>query len=130
MKRRFSDQELFELRNYVPIDGLIAQKLMIPSKKSEKIFRFLCPRCNEFQTSVYFKKNLARCFRCEINFNTIEIVMDWRKIGFVESVQYLKAYRQTLNHLSADKPVESKEKKTNSQFLSIGEIFKKIAERS
>jgi hypothetical protein len=38
-------------------------------------FRFLCPLCNGFDTAVNPKTNLARCFRCEKNFNTIDLVM-------------------------------------------------------
>lgn len=96
MNRRFSDQELFELRNYIPIDTLIEKKLMIPSKISEGFFRFLCPLCNSFQTATNPKTNLARCFRCEKNFNTIDMVMICENMGFVQSVKYLKAYKKTL----------------------------------
>ena len=90
MKKRFSSQELFELRNAIPVDMLIKDRLQIPSKISEGVFRFLCPICNEFQTSVNPATNLARCFRCERNFNTIDIVMIVRKNEFKESVLFLK----------------------------------------
>ena len=90
MTRRFSSQELFELRNYIPIDTLIERRLMLPSKTSEGFFRFLCPVCQEFQTATNPKTNLARCFRCERNFNTIDLVMICRNMSFVESVTYLK----------------------------------------
>jgi len=90
MKKRFSSQELFELRNAIPVDFLIKDGLQIPSKISEGVFRFLCPICNEFQTSVNSATNLARCFRCEKNFNTIDMVMIIRKSGFKESVLFLK----------------------------------------
>ena len=90
MTRRFSSQELFELRNHIPIDALIERRLMLPSKTSEGFFRFLCPVCQEFQTATNPKTNLARCFRCERNFNTIDLVMICRNISFVESVTYLK----------------------------------------
>ena len=94
MNRRFSEQELFALRNYIPIDTLIEEKLMIPSKISEGFFRFLCPLCSSFQTSTHPKTNLARCFHCERNFNTIDMVMICEDMGFVQSVKYLKAYRK------------------------------------
>lgn len=57
---------------------------------SEGYFRFLCPVCKEFQTAVNPKTNLARCFRCEKNFNSIDLVMRVKGVGFVESVQYLQ----------------------------------------
>jgi len=96
MKRHFSSQELFVLRNYIPINTLIEKHLTVPSKFSEGFFRFLCPVCHEFQTATNPKTNLARCFRCERNFNTIDMVMICKGVGFVECVKYLKTIP---NHL-------------------------------
>ena len=90
MGKHFSSQELYELRNSIPMDGLIERELGIPSKISEGVFRFLCPLCNEFQTAINSKTNLGRCFRCEKNFNTIDMVMVWHNIGFLDSVKYLQ----------------------------------------
>lgn len=90
MKKRFSSDELFELRNLIPINMLIKDLLLIPSRISEGYFRFLCPICNEFQTATNPTTNLARCFRCERNFNTIDLVMIVNAAEFVESVNYLK----------------------------------------
>jgi hypothetical protein len=90
MKRHFSSQELFVLRNHIPIDTLIEKYLMLPSKFSEGYFRFLCPLCNEFQTATKAKTNLTRCFRCECNFNTIDMVIICKRLRFVEGVKYLK----------------------------------------
>jgi len=50
----------------------------------------MSPICHEFQTAVNSKTNLARCFRCERNFNPIDMVMIIRGLGFVESVWYLQ----------------------------------------
>ncbi len=90
MKKRFSSQELFELRNEIPVRWLIRDELQIPSKMSEGVFRFLCPVCHEFLTSTHKATNLARCFRCEKNFNTIDLVMTDKGWGFVQSVLFLK----------------------------------------
>ena len=90
MGKHFSSQELFKLRNSIPLDVLIKNELAIPSKISEGFFRFLCPLCNEFQTAVNPKTNMGRCFRCEKNFNTIDVVMTWQNTGFVDSVKYLQ----------------------------------------
>jgi CHC2 zinc finger len=92
MKRRFTDDELFKLRNLIPIDRLIEEKLNIPSKQSEGFFRFLCPLCNEFQTATNAATNLARCFLCERNFNAIDLVMIVKAMGFIESVKYLRPF--------------------------------------
>jgi DNA primase len=88
--KRFSSNELFKLRNGIPIEILIQNILPIPSKISEGVFRFLCPICNEFQTGINPNENLVRCFRCERNFNAIDLVMEAQGCGFKESVLYLK----------------------------------------
>lgn len=90
MNRRFSSRELYSLRNFIPIDKLIEVELGVPSKISEGYFRFLCPACNGFQTATNPLTNLARCFHCEKNFNTIDMVMAFRGTDFVETVKYLK----------------------------------------
>lgn len=89
-KNRFSSRELYELRNNLPMDMLIRDHLQIPSKIRDGMFRFLCPLCNEFQTAVNPATNLARCFRCEKNFNTIDLVMKIKGYGFRDSVLFLK----------------------------------------
>ena len=91
--KRFMSEELFELRNAIPINRLIQEVLEIPSKSVEGRFRFLCPLCNEFQTATNPRTNLARCFRCEKNFNTIDLVMIVKKYEFVASVKYLQGIR-------------------------------------
>ena len=100
--KRFTRNELFELRNHIPINALIENRLKIPSKISEGQFRFLCPLCGEFHTATNPKTNLARCFRCERNFNTIDMVMTCESTSFVETVHTLKAYRQSLIQIAAD----------------------------
>ena len=92
MNRHFSSRELFVLRNHIPIDTLIEKHLKLPSKFSEGFFRFLCPVCNEFQTATNPKTNLARCFCCERNFNTIDMVMICKGMDFVKTVKYLRAF--------------------------------------
>ena len=89
MKKLFSSDELFELRNFIPINMVIAEVLRMPSKVADGHFRFLCPRCNEFQTATNASTNLARCFCCRRNFNAIDLVMIVRNSGFVESATFL-----------------------------------------
>ena len=93
-KPRFTNQELYSLRNDIPIDALIEKTLGIPSRVTEGRFRFLCPLCKEFNTAVNPETNLARCFGCEQNFNTIDLAMILRKSGFVESVRFLQGYQK------------------------------------
>jgi len=91
MRRHFSSQQLFVLRNHISIDTLIEKHLKIPSKFSEGFFRFLCPVCHEFQTATNPRTNLGRCFRCERNFNTIDMVMICKGLRFVECVKCLQS---------------------------------------
>ncbi len=98
-KQRFSSEMLYRLRNGIPIDVLIEKTLKIPSRTIEGYFRFLCPICNEYNSAIKRETNFARCFRCEKNFNTIDLVMLIRKSGFIQSVYYLK---DIYDGLSAD----------------------------
>jgi hypothetical protein len=92
MKKRFTKRELYELRNFVPVNDWI-RELGVPCKFDEDgRFRFLCPVCGEFFTSTKADTNLARCFRCERNFNTIDLAMVCRRVGFVEAAESLKAF--------------------------------------
>lgn len=89
MTRRYSKEKLRILRNQVPIARLIADFLGLPSKVSQGYFRFLCPLCAEFHTATNPKTNLARCFRCQKNFNPIDMVMTVRRCNFREAVELL-----------------------------------------
>ena len=89
MKKRFTDRELYLIRNAISL-GRLMQILGIPCKEIEGFYRFQCPNCNEMNTAINPKTNLGRCFRCNENFNTIEISMrTWRK-GFVDTIKQLK----------------------------------------
>ena len=69
---------------------LINEILKLPSKTSQGQLRFLCPVCSQFNTATKPETNLARCFRCQRNFNTIEMVMETKSLGFIQSVQFLQ----------------------------------------
>ncbi len=90
MSRRFSQQQLFALRNQIPIDRLIEKILAIPSKRINGYLRFACPLCQGFHTAVNAQHNLGRCFDCQKNFNPIDMVMCRNKISFKQSVDFLK----------------------------------------
>jgi len=94
MGKRFTSEQLYHLRNHIPINALICA-LMIPAKTSDGIFRFLCPLCNQGHTATNPKTNLARCFDCQKNFNPIDLVMILRKTGFVDSVKTLFIFDTT-----------------------------------
>ena len=118
--QRFSAEELRTIRNNISIKIVIGQFLAIPSKDVEGIFRFLCPNCAEFQTAVNDKTNLARCFRCQKNFNTIEIVMQDKEVSFVEAVKILKT---NLLQLSAKHTASCETRvSTHPQRISLADI--------
>ena len=96
MSRRFTSDELYAIRNHIPIDVLIDKLLGVPVKHTQNRLHFACPLCAGFQTSILPEKNLGRCFDCGKNFNTIEFMMYHMHIGFVESVKRLKQYQSDL----------------------------------
>ena len=89
MAKRYSKEFLRVLRNEIPIAILIADLLNLENKVSEGYFRFLCPICSGFNTATNQKTNLARCFRCEKNFNPIDMVIQVKRLSFIDAVEYL-----------------------------------------
>ncbi len=89
MSKRFSSDFLRSLRNDIPINDLIRMHPDLPAKERDGYLRFLCPRCSEFHTATNPRTNLARCFRCCVNFNPIEIVMAVEACPFVDAVKIL-----------------------------------------
>jgi hypothetical protein len=103
MPNRYAKHTLWKLRNTIPIAILIADILDIPSKTEGTYFRFLCPLCSGFDTATNPKTNLARCFTCRKNFNTIDLTMTVKRQHFREAVQFLQAIRKVdTNKLCAD----------------------------
>jgi hypothetical protein len=90
MPKHYAKETLRKLRNDIPIARLIADILELPCKTAEGYFRFLCPLCGGFDTATNPKTNLARCFTCEKNFNTIDITMTVKRKNFREAVQFLQ----------------------------------------
>ena len=96
-QRRFPSSQLYALRNEIKVQKLIEKTLHIPCRETKGCFRFLCPLCNGFDTAVNPKTNLARCFRCEQNFNTIDLVMLVRQVDFIRSAKFLQSIHQKEN---------------------------------
>ncbi len=137
--RCFSNQQLYTLRNDIAVQILIEKTLRIPCRVIEGCFRFLCPLCNAFDTAVNPKTNLARCFRCENNFNTIDLVMLIRQSNFVQSVRFLQSIYQKdsvcqdrgdLGTISGSNPqgasrmkLQTPSRKSGSDLCHIGKIY-------
>ncbi|MBR9986969.1 MAG: hypothetical protein KFF68_13775 [Desulfosarcina sp.] len=90
----FSKSALYTLRNEIDVQMLIEKTLRIPCRVTQGCFRFMCPLCQGFNTAVNPKTNLARCFACEKNFNTIDLVMLIRQTDFVHSAKFLQSVLQ------------------------------------
>ncbi|MEN8250720.1 MAG: CHC2 zinc finger domain-containing protein [Bacteroidota bacterium] len=84
----FTKQQLFQVRNEIDIDWLINEKLHL-ERQFNSIWRFQCPVCQQFNTATQKKNNLARCFSCQKNFNTIDLMIYSKKMDFVPGVQFL-----------------------------------------
>lgn len=122
--QRFSHEELYALRNQIPVAALIEKGLGMPSRTSEGVFRFLCPLCHEFNTAVNPKTNLARCFGCGRNFNTIDLVMLVKKTNFVNTISFLENYRTSM----PTHPEPEMAKDSNQPLQHLGDILKSIVQ--
>jgi len=80
---------LRRLRNEINFAHLF-RYLRWPHKPTEGKLTFVCPQCGESQTSVNPKTNLARCFRCEKNWNPIDFTIEVHHIAFLEAVGQLE----------------------------------------
>jgi len=123
-KKKFSRQQLYFLRNEIPIEILIEKKLKMPCRTAGGRFGFLCPLCGEFNTSVNRQTNLARCFGCGKNFNAIDLVMVIRKVDFVTSIRYLEALVQ--NNQIKSNTQQTSINRVENQPTHIGNILKSI----
>jgi hypothetical protein len=111
----FTKQQLFQIRNDIDIDWLINEKLQL-ERQFNSIWRFQCPVCQQFNTATQKKNNLARCFSCQKNFNTIDLVIYSKKVNFVPGVQFLLSLlekksisNRCVHNLSAEKKVIKKQ---------------------
>ena len=129
---RYTRQHLFTLRNHIPIDRLI-KAISVPSKIQEGYYRFQCPVCNEFNTGVNPKTNLARCFSCRKNFNTIDFVMTVKGLSFIDSVAYLETLTTAFQSsrqpslCSASASNHSRDTHKENTLVPIGDILKSLA---
>lgn len=89
MPKYFTRQLLYRIRNEIPLATLVAE-LQWPHKTRDGRLCLLCPRCGELIAVVNPRTNLARCFPCEVNFNTIDLTMSIKACDFVDAVHFLQ----------------------------------------
>jgi uncharacterized CHY-type Zn-finger protein len=89
MAKFFTRYELYKLRNSIPLADVLSI-LKWPHKMRDGRVCFVCPQCSESLTAINQRTNLGRCFRCEINFNPIDLVMLINDYDFVAAVHFLQ----------------------------------------
>ena len=96
--------ELRTLRNDVPVLAVICT-LRIPTRLRGTRLTFRCPKCRRFHTATKPATNLARCFRCGLNFNPIDLVIAERGCKFLEAVEVLQPMcpQHTVHHGNSTK---------------------------
>ena len=89
MAKFFTRHQLYKMRNNIPLDDVLSV-LKWPHKMRDGRVCFVCPQCSESLTAINQRTNLGRCFRCEINFNPIDLVMLINDYDFVAAVHFLQ----------------------------------------
>jgi hypothetical protein len=89
MAKFFTRHQLYKVRNNIPLADVLTL-LGWPHKTRDGRVCFVCPQCSESLTSINHRTNLGRCFRCEINFNPIDLVMLVNDCDFVTAVHVLQ----------------------------------------
>ena len=90
MTKCFSRHLLYRIRNEIPLASLLVV-LEWPHKPRDGRVCLLCPQCGELLAPINPRTNLARCFPCETNFNTIDLTMLVKRCDFVTAVHYLES---------------------------------------
>ena len=106
MARNFTAEQLRYLRNGVPISELIENHIAVPSKHIGGKLRHECPKCGDFDTSIYAEHNILKCFNCQKRFNPIDMAMNCvMENDFVKSGKWLlKHYPMIGNKASNREP--------------------------
>jgi phage FluMu protein Com len=127
-KNKYTQSLLVKLRNTIPIKWIIFEKLKIEAH-FDRIWRFKCPLCKDFNTAIKKETNLSRCFTCQQNFNPIDIVINQKKYEFVESVEYLLPYldkfTKNINMDERNKKLHEKQKaKGREEIATIKKLLR------
>jgi hypothetical protein len=80
---------LRRMRNEIDFKVLFQRQGWPWKRREDGVVQFVCPRCSERQTAINPKTNLARCFRCEINWNPIDFTIETAHMEFLQTYAYL-----------------------------------------
>ena len=81
-------QNLNYIRNQINLKNL-ASNLGIQMKIKDNQCWFVCPKCGKMKASFQKNQNLARCWKCNIRYNTIDLVMAHFDMDFIQAVTFL-----------------------------------------
>lgn len=136
MGERFTTEELFCLRNNLPIRLIITAVLNLNTRSHDGAFRFECPLCHGYDTATNPATNLGRCFACKKNFNPIDLVMVVRALSFRDAVTLLRKVRANMPHApsptsTAPAPEQHAPLSAPRDLVRIGELLAryKLAKR-
>jgi DNA primase len=121
---RYTRQQLFVLRNHIPIDRVI-EALNIHNAIHDGQYRFNCHVCHKMNTGISRKTNLARCFDCEKSYNTIDLVEEVLGLRFLESAAYLEKIKEQMPAEINQKYPCGKMARQN-EMVHIGDVFKSL----
>lgn len=109
MSTRFTKEFLFKVRNRINLELVVSEVLKIESYTENGIFRFRCTDCKQYSAAVNLKNNLARCFSCCKNFNSIDLVIKEKNITFKNAVNLIVEFQKNM-HNNNNTPVPTKSK--------------------
>lgn len=126
MSQRISSHLLYRLRNEIPISNLIDSLTDLSGKQRDGKYRFACPQCRQFDTAINTETNLARCFSCSKNYNTIDLMMQTKNVTFREAVAklipFLKQHRAPSPRLP-NQTRQTHSRDSSNSLLPIREIL-------
>ncbi len=114
--------ELRRLRNDVPVAAVIHQLGLRTARRGTR-HTFQCPGCRTFHTAVNPRTNLARCFRCGRNYNSIDLIMAVSGSRFLDAVRYLGAEIDSASQNDATGSPESDDLPSRGIVKCCGWIF-------
>lgn len=125
---RYTRQQLFSLRNHIPIDRVI-EDLDIHNTIHDGQYRFNCPVCRQMNTGISRKTNLARCFDCKKNYNTIDLVIEVMGLRFLESAAYLEKLKEQMP-AETNQKYPPKKMTHQNELIHIGDALKSLISAS
>ena len=84
----YKAQSLVYLRNRINLKDLASHSGIQVKVKDNQCW-FVCPQCLELKASFQRNQNLARCWKCNTRYNSIELVMAHFNINFRQAVMFL-----------------------------------------